>query len=283
MKKILLPTDFSETATNAIKYAVKLFENDLCRFYILHAYQQDVYQSDVLITKENLNEFIKTANNNSQINLKKALKQIKKLSPNPKHSYKIMSANNFLVDEVDEIVEERDIDIVIMGTHGKTDNSKLTFGSHTLQVLKYVKCPVLVIPKNYQYTTPKEVVFSTDFLMPYQKRELTFLSELASDYQTQIDILYVSEMKTLSLREQKNKHFIEESLKNNKISFTTIIGKNILETVSSYIKNHNTDILVMINRRHSFLENILFQDTINKIGLTIEIPFFVLQNIRRKD
>jgi uncharacterized protein YpmS len=118
--------------------------------------------------------------------------------------------------------------------------------------------------------------------MPYQKRELTFLSKLALNCQSQIDILYVSEMKKLSLREEKNKHFIEESLQNNKISFITIDGKNILETVGSYIKNHNTDILVMINRRHSFLENILFQDTINKIGLTIEIPFFVLQNIRRE-
>lgn len=282
MKKIVLPTDFSETAMNAIKYAVKLFENDLCRFYILHAYQQDVYESDVVITKENLNEITKTANENSQTNLKKTLKQIKQLFPNPKHNYKIMSANNILVDEVDEIVEERDIDLVIMGTHGETKDSKLTFGSHTLQVLKYIKCPVLAVPRDYTYTTLKEIVFSTDFSMPYQQRELDFLSEIASDYQAQIDVLYVSEMKKLSLREEKNKHCIEESFKNNKTTCITINGENIVKTISAYLKNHPTDLLVMINRRHSFLENILFQDTINKMGLTIDIPFFVLQNIKRK-
>jgi nucleotide-binding universal stress UspA family protein len=281
MKKIVLPTDFSKTAMNAIKYAVKLFEKDLSRFYILNAYQQEVYESDVLITKENLNEVTKTANNNSQINLKKTLKQIKKLSPNPKHSYKIMSANNILVDAVDEIVEERDIDIVIMGTNGKTDNSKLTFGSHTLQVLKYVKCPVLVIPKNYQYTTAKEIVFSTDFSVPYQQRELQFLSDIASADQAQIDVLHVSEMEKISLREEKNKHFIKESFKNNKTAFITVDGKNIGNTICTYIKNHHTDLLVMTNRKHSFLENILFEDTINKIGLIINIPFFVLQNIKR--
>lgn len=193
-----------------------------------------------------------------------------------------MSANNILVDEVDEIVEERDIDLVVMGTHGKTNNSKLTFGSHTLQVLKYIKCPVLVIPKGYKYTVPKEIVFSTDFSMPYQQRELGFLSEIASDYQAQIDVLYVSELKKLSLREEKNKHFIEESFKNNKTSFITVDGKNIIDTIRIFVKNHPTDLLVMINRRHSFLENILFQDTINKMGLSIDIPFFVLQNINRK-
>jgi nucleotide-binding universal stress UspA family protein len=281
MKKIILPTDFSETAMNAIKYAVKLFENDFCKFYILNAYQQDIYESTILITKETLNKITKTANENSQLNLEKTLKKIKKHSVNPKHSYKIVSANAILVDEVDEIVEERGIDIVVIGTRGETNNKKLTFGSHTLQVLKYVKCPVLVIPKDYKFKEVKEIVFSTDFLMPYQQREVHFLSKLASNHQTQIDILYVSEMKKLSLREEQNKHFIEEGLKNNKTSCITIDGKNVVKTISAYIKNHNTDLLVMINRRHSFLENILFQDTVNKIGLTIEIPFLALQNIRR--
>ncbi|WP_299667825.1 universal stress protein [uncultured Polaribacter sp.] len=281
MKKIVLPTDFSQTAMNAIRYAAKLFENDFCRFYILHAYQQDIYESGILVTKETFSEVAKTANQNSLVQLRKVLKQIKQHAPNPKHNYKIISADNILVDEVDKIVEERDIDIIVMGTRGKTNDKKLTFGSHTLQVLKYVKCPVLVIPQDYEYTAPKKVVFSTDFSMPYQKRELLFLSELISGYQSQIAVLYVSEMKKLSLREEKNKHFIEENFNTKNTSFITIDGKNVVKTINSYIKNHTPDLLVMINRRHSFLENILFQDTINKIGLTITIPFLVLQNIRR--
>jgi nucleotide-binding universal stress UspA family protein len=88
-------------------------------------------------------------------------------------------------------------------------------------------------------------------------------------------------LKTLSFREEDNKKIIKENLKNNLTSFITIDGKKIAKTISSYIKNHHTDMLVMINRRHSFLEYILFQDTINKMGLTIDIPFLVLQNIRR--
>jgi nucleotide-binding universal stress UspA family protein len=281
MKKIILPTDFSDTAINAIKYALKIFEHDFCRFYILNAYQQDIYESDALITIETLNEVSKIANENSQKNLKNTLKEIKTLLPNPKHNYVILSANNILVDEINEIVEERDIDIVVMGTRGKTNNKNLTFGSHTIQVLKYIKCPVLVIPKNYNYKALKELVFSTDFLIPYQQRELQLLSELAKNNKTQIDVLYVSEMKKLSIREEKNKNLLKDFFKYNITSFITVGRENIEKTVSTYVKNHNTDILVMINRRHSFLENILFKDTINKIGLSIEIPFLVLQNIKR--
>ena len=140
MKKILFPTDFSQTAINAMEYAMRLFEHDFCKFYILHAYQQDIYESGVSITKEILNQVTKSASENSQKELEKTLKIIKNTASNPKHTYKIISANNILIDEVDTIVDERDIDLIIMGTRGKTNNKKLTFGSHTLQVLKYVKC-----------------------------------------------------------------------------------------------------------------------------------------------
>jgi nucleotide-binding universal stress UspA family protein len=186
-----------------------------------------------------------------------------------------------LIDEVDNLIDLKNIEIVIMGTNGMTDDKKLIFGSNTVQVLKYVKCPVLVIPKKYTYTAPKKIVFSTNFYIPYQKRELHFLSKLALNYKSKIDILSFTDIETISLREEKNKQFIEGVLKKNKPSFITEDGKDIVKSIKEYVKSHNVDILVMINRRHSFLENILFQDTINTIGLTIKTPFLVLQNINR--
>ena len=52
MKKILIPIDFSENAINAINYALALFKDEFCKFYILHAYQEDIYLSNVPITRE---------------------------------------------------------------------------------------------------------------------------------------------------------------------------------------------------------------------------------------
>ena len=47
------------------------------------------------------------------------------------------------------------------------------------------------------------------------------------------------------------------------------------------LKEKPMDMLVMVNTRHSFLENILFQTTIDNITLNTEIPFLALQNMRR--
>ncbi|ARV15837.1 universal stress protein [Polaribacter sp. SA4-12] len=281
MKKILIPIDFSENAINAINYAFALFKDEFCKFYILHAYQEDIYLGKPPITKEVIKEVIRTVGKDSQLQLKNTLKLIKKLSPNSKHVFKILSANNILVDEADKVVDEKNIDLIIMGTHGKTNDKERTFGSHTLQVLKYVKCPVLVIPENYSYKKPNHILFATDYSMPYQQRELELLNKIALDNSAIVDILHISDDNYLSLRQEANRSFIKENLRNRKVHFKITKDKNIANEIYSYIKNYETDILVMINRRHSFLENILFQDNVDKISLSIDIPFLALQNMRR--
>jgi nucleotide-binding universal stress UspA family protein len=282
MKKILIPIDFSENAINAVDYALTLFKDELCKFYILHAYQEDIYLNKAPITKEVLKEVIRTAGKDSQLQLKKTLKLIKKLSPNSKHVFKILSANNILVDEADKVVDEKDIDLIIMGTLGDTNNKERTFGSHTLQVLKYVKCPVLVVPENYSYNEPNHILFATDYTIPYQQRELDLLNKIAYDNSAIIDVLYISEDNYLSPWQETNKSFIKENLRKKKVRFKITKDKNITNEIHSYIKDHETDILVMINRRHSFLENILFQDNVDKISLSLSIPLLALQNMRRK-
>lgn len=282
MKKILIPTDFSKNAMNAINYGLKLFENELCKFYILHACQQELYEKVVEVEQEHFSSYKKEVKEKAHVELDNLLATLKENAITTKHLFKIISVSNILVDEVDTIVEEKNIDLVIMGTKGNTNCNKLTFGSHTLQVLKYIKCPVLAIPEGYTFKIPKRIVLSTDYFKPYQERELDFLGELASVFQSQIEVVYISETKKLSSKEERNKQIINEKLKNNRKKFIVINGENFPQEMTTYIEGNNTDILVMVNRRHSYLENLWYQDNVDKIGLSINIPLLALQNIKRE-
>lgn len=283
MRKILIPTDFSENAMNAITYALELFKYDIAEFYFMHAYEDDVYKDDTLLSKEKtLEQVIKTKADQSEKNLKDTLKKVKKRSPNPRHTYHSISAYNALVDEADNIVDAKNIDIIVMGTSGETNNKKLTFGSNTLQVLRYVSCPVLAIPQNYKHKQPKHILFPTNYLIPYKRRELKLLCELAYPYRAKFHMLYLSKSDKLSLRQKDNKQFIEETLYKNELQFYTLNANNITRVIDVEIKEKNIDMLVMVNTRHSHLEKILFQSTIDKISLHIPIPFLALQNIKRE-
>ncbi|AUP81333.1 universal stress protein [Flavivirga eckloniae] len=281
MRKILIPTDFSANATNAINYALELFKYEVCIFYFMHAFQDDIYTDEALLTREALSETTKIVGDQSQKELETTLKDVKERCPNPRFSYRIIASNNVLVDEADKIVDEENIDIIVMGTRGKTNDRKLSFGSHTLQVLKYVACPVLAIPEGYKYTQPKHVLFPTNYLIPFKRRELKLLCEMLFPFRAKIDMLYVSINDGLSLRQEDNKAFVAESLRKNNVNFYTVKKKQITRTINAYINEKAIDMLVMVNTRHSHLENILFQSRFDKIGLNINIPFLALQNIKR--
>ena len=281
MRKVLIPTDFSENAWNAIRYALEIFKNEISEFYIMHAYQDEIYKDEDKMSRLNLNETIQRVANKSQLALQAILKDIQKISPNPKHAYNIISSNNLLLDEADKIVNEKNIDLVVMGTRGYTNDRKLTFGSHTLQVLKYVQCPVLVIPENYRFKEPKQILFPTNFMIPNKRRELKLLCELTASFKGKIDVLYVSNIEKMSMRQEDNKAFIKEELCKNAINFRTVNSKDVLNVIYQYIDDFSVDLLVMVNTRHSFLENILFKSTIDDLTLNVNIPFLALQNTTR--
>ncbi|MDV7138431.1 universal stress protein [Maribacter sp. TH_r10] len=281
MRKILVPMDFSDNAFNALKYACHVFKYEKSEIFIMHAYADEVYQQDKL-TKRSLLEQVKEETfRKSEENLDKVFKQIKHEYPNPHHKYKLVSAFGSLIDEVNDLVNRENMDIVVMATRGETNDRRLTFGSNTLQVLKYISCPVLAIPEGYAYHPPKEVLFPTNYLVPYKRRELKLLCEISGSFRSTIHMLYIDPIKKLSFRQEDNQQFLRESLPKAKLVFETTQEKDKSIAITKYILHNNIDMLVLVNSRHSFIEDMLVQSTLDKIGLHIKIPFLVMQNLYR--
>lgn len=281
MRKIVLPTDFSENAMNALRYAAELFKYERADFFIVHAYADEVYDHNTLVSRDIFEKLKETTHKNSDAALEKIRSAIQEVSPNPRHTYTTISKFGSLIDEVNDLVDQENIDIVVMGTKGKTDNRKLTFGSNTLQVLKYVKCPLLAIPKECSYNRPERILFPTNYLLPFKRRELKLLSTLTKSFRSVIHFLYVSGSKNLSIRQEDNKEFLKKSLVDVELYYHIEDAEDLTTAINEFIEKKSIDFLVMVNSRHSYLESILYQSTIDKIGLHVKIPFLAMQNLQR--
>ena len=281
MRKVLIPTDFSENALNAIRYALELFKYERSEFFIIHAFADEVYESNAYSNRGAFDDTKEQVKMRSDDELEKILTQINEWSPNPKHQYQIYSLFGTLIDEANELVDIENIDVLVMGTKGKTDDRDITFGSNTLQVLKYVKCPVLAVPVGSPPYPPKKLLFPTDFLLPFKKREVKLVSTLAKSFVAEINFLHLLKFENISFRQEDNKAFLECCMTDNIISFHQEKDKTLTTAINSFIELNDIDLLVMVNSRHSFLEDYLYQSTIDKIGLHIKIPFLVLQNLPR--
>jgi|SRR5690606_6678299 len=265
---------------NAIKYALEFFKYQKAEFYFMHAYQNDFYNHE-LLSRAVFDDILDNVRSNSQQQLASLLVTVKEMAPNPRFRYHTISSYNTLVDEANLIADAKNIDLIVMGTKGKSDERHILFGSQTFQVLKYVKCPVLAIPSNYTNTQPKRILFPTNYLIPYKRRELKLLCDLATSYRSVIDVLYVSKNDKLSMRQEDNQIFIKETVCKSEVNFLIEHSRNISSTIQQYIKIHAVDMLVMVNTQHSFLEDMLFPSNIDKASINLKIPLLAMQNATR--
>lgn len=214
MRKIILPTDFSENAYNALRFACQLFKYEKSEIILLNTYADKVYTDENLLSKELIDELKAVTRAKAEMVLKEISSKVHDEFCNPRHSVRSIAAFGDLVDEVNSLVNSENADLVIMGTRGATNDRDLGFGSNTLLVLKYVQCPVLAIPANFNYQEPKNILFPTNFLIPYQKRELKIVGEIARDFKSIIHFLYLSKHKATSARQKDNLEFLKQQFYN---------------------------------------------------------------------
>lgn len=281
MRKILVPTDFSENAMNAIQYAMEIFKYDRSEFLIVHAFADEVYENTQEMSRALFEKFKEKIAQGTNRELQKIVNTMREISPNPRHSYEYLAEFGSLVDVVNDLANSRDMDLIVMGTKGKSDDRDITFGSETLQVIKYVKCPVLAVPQGYQDRPPQNILFPTDYLVPYRRRELKLVSGLAMNFGVPVTFLHISKSEKLSHRQLDNQSFLDCWLKDNQIKHLHIVGKDLETTIKHYIEEQGINMLVMVNSRHSYIENLLHKSTIEHMGLHVQIPFLVLQNLPR--
>lgn len=266
---------------HAVQYALDLFKCERAQFYFLHAYADEVYGPFRATTEIDIKVEKEKAKKDTNKKLDALIQEVTDVPPNPRHTYKSVPVFDSLVDAVNDFVNEINIDMVIMGTKGQTNDKKIIFGSHTVQIFKYVQCPVLAVPQDAEFHQPKKILFPTNYMLPFKRRELKLLNGISGDFKSEIHCLYISDFETLSSRQIDNKRFLSESLPDSYLFFEQTAVKNKTKAIQEYIELKQIDFLVMVNSRHSFLEDMLYRSTVDEIGLTTKTPFLVMQNLPR--
>lgn len=281
MKRILLPTDFSNNAWNAISYAMAFFKNEVCTFYILHTYTPSFYRVDYMLGGPSFSAIPDAGVEASLKGLEKTLKDIKKQHPNSKHTFETLSAFNILTDEINEAVDSKGIDLIIMGTQGATGAKDLFIGTNTIHVLRKVKIPVLAVPAGYAFKEIQKIVFATDYWTEYKKEEIDPMTLIAKLHKAKLIVLHVLEEMGLWEKQEDNKKNLAKYLGDIPHSFDQIKSKHVADAIPEYIENNQLDFLAMQNRKHFFWERLLTRQNVHAIGFHIKVPFLVLRDTGR--
>ena len=277
MKSILLPTDFSYNSWNAIKYAIQLYKNENCVFHLYNAYTPVIYNVEYVLVAPAQFGLGDSVRHSSQQSLDKMLGRISdEFGDIPNHKYEAVARFDTLVAGIKEIIEERNINLVVMGTKGATGAKEILFGSNTVQVFKNIKCPILAIPSDYNYESPTEILFPTDLEVNYLNTDINLIKELSLLHHSRVHVLHVSSGNELSENQNASQLQLENLFKETAYLFHNIENADIPEAIAEFQIKRKIDFLTMINNKHSIFENLFFKNTINQIGFHLEIPFLVI-------
>ncbi len=276
MKNILLPTDFSDNSWNAISYAIHLFKDDACTFYLLNTYTPVIYHVEYVLGYPAQFGLEDTIRNTSLEHLKSLEQRIADtFGNNPNHEFQTMARFDTLISGIHDFMASHYIHMIVMGTKGATGAEEVLFGSNTVQVFKNVKCPVLAIPEGFAYKSPKSILFPSDYGIAFQTSQLESLLELSKTHNSNIDILHVLTSE-LSEAQYNNKASLEKILPKGNHKFHDLQGDNVMRGILGYQESNAIDMLAMINNKKSFFENIFFKSTVNQIGFHLTAPFLVM-------
>jgi nucleotide-binding universal stress UspA family protein len=272
-KKIVLPTDFSDNAWNAIIYALKLFANESCTFYLLNSMKLKGS------TMSNFsNKLLNTIRNVAKKDMLELKQMIERVNVNANHSFEIIISDEYLEDVLEYAIKKYQIQMIVMGTKGASGAKGFFFGSNTVHIINKIRLwPVLTIPNMFDFTEPKKIAFSTDFNRFYDEKELIPLKELTDLYNSEINIVHLNNEEHLNEVQEYNSKILENYLKEYTYHFYWIpsYAKKAAD-INDFIKEQKINMLVMVNYKHSFIEKITKEPFIKTIGFHPVVPFLVI-------
>ncbi len=278
-KQILIPTDFSDNAYNATEYAFQLFENQECDFYIIHSYYLAGFSKKNMLIPEPDKEQYEKVKESSARNIENLEAKIKAKYNNPKHDIVFISAFGNLLEVLKENVEKYSIDLVIMGTRGKSEESDIAYGRNSVVVMEKIRsCPVMAIPANVLITEPKEIVFAASYKWEYREKEMRVFVDFCKEINASVKVLHVGKDENLSEKQKINKRRLEEFLAPLNFSFHWNEKEEVREALLKFIETKNSDMIVFVNRKHWFFGGVFSNPLVKNLGIHSTVPILALHD-----
>jgi len=268
MKRILLLTDFSETARNAAMYAIKMFENENVTFSLLNAFDLDFSGSPyVMQIKDEMAE-------ESRRGLKKDMEMLKYHFPQAKID--VMSRFGALIPIVQEELSENFYDLVVIGCVGETALENFLLGSHAYEIVKKIETAILIVPKSTRFRKPDKIVMATDLKDIMHDESIDPLRNILHHYNA--SLLFVNVLNSESENRLQSEAKLIEHFPGVDVNFNFVENQDVCNGILNFMDDNHADIVTIIRRKVGVIERLLHPSITKKMVLQPEHPMLIIHD-----
>jgi len=271
MKKILCPTDFSETAQNAVAYAAKLAQVTHCDLTLLNIQSIfDVTPADVFRGKGVIAATVSRQLEEQSLQISKAFK----ISCYAEVESGAIRLSAMIHNKA------KSYDLIVMGTDGPDNLYQFFNGSNTYNAIIRSSTPLLLVPPGYVFTEIKTVVYAFDYL---KERELplTRILPIIKALNCELTVLQIMEEAYSKDAEEELKElqfiirrFYDDSLN---LRYETVRSSEIAQSINSYMLRNQPDALAICSVHRNMIQRLFHKSVIKNITAFCSYPVLVFQ------
>lgn len=274
MKKILVPTDFSPCASNAMRYAIELAARTTAEITALHVIYPNDGLNNNLYDAFWIDDYVTQRNKD----LKDWAQKLVEESSHPEVSIHTSCNIGFPVGVVADTAAEMGAALIIMGTTGATGLKGILLGSTAGGVIVNSQNPVLSIPPNAQFKTHETFVLATDFKMRTDVKSRNALAMVLRAHEATLNVLHV-------LREDEAvkttyESEISRNLEDIQHSFHYIHDNDVPNAIDNFIESTRAGGVVAIAHNHSLMHQVFYKSVSRALAGRVQVPMLSLHDAK---
>jgi nucleotide-binding universal stress UspA family protein len=268
MRTILVPTDFSAIATNALHYAIEMANTIKANLMLLHVYQVPVSYTDAPIVMVSVDELRHAAEKRME-QLKEMVRKI--VRPEQKIYTETRLGN--ITDELESICEKIKPFAVVMGTKGASAFERVVFGSNTLSAIRHLHIPVICVPPGKTFGKGiKKIGFACDCKEVVATTPTRIIRDLVKNFDAELHVLNVN---TDGKREEEKPEqtvLLETLLSDLHPEYHFLEHTDIEDAINEFAEKNNLDLVISIPKQHKLVEKIFRKSSTRQLVYESHVP-----------
>ena len=278
LSHILVATDFSENAHNALRYAVQLAVDVKAKLTLLHVTEPEAFLAQT--PGDLMDQIWKEVEAGVMKEMEHALQKIREELPDLEMpGVRKEMRSGLVADAILMAADDLQADLIVAGSHGYAGIKDLFFGNHTASLVSKSERPLLIVPGTYSYQGIRKMAYAIDF-RSIDDTALQTLVELKEELGSTLEIVHVDveEGKAAPVELENFTKLVQRLFGQAHIRYEFLEGENPVAALIGYMERSDADLLAMKHRHRNFLGLILGRSVSKDLLKVASLPILVFES-----
>jgi len=273
MKTLIVVTDFSPAASNAVNYAADMALTINANLLLLHVYQLPVIYLEVPLayTEDEMRQDAEKSIHRLRTDL------LLKKGSQIKIDTELRLGDFF--DELQAVCSKVKPYAVVMGSQGTTATERFFFGGNTVHAMKHLTWPLITVPIDATFSTIKNIGLAFDFEKEVDDTPVEEIKILLKDFSAELHILNTG----------KETYFNPDTVFRSKVlgdmlapllpQYHFISSDQIDQGIMDFSLKNKIDLLIVLPKRHSFFDQLIHKSQSKQLVLHSHVPVMAIHEV----